>query len=158
MPFSVSLWNDLVEPFYDGVGLKGLTVRPMHFYWPKLLAAFLTSIVFPFSSLFLCADIVWLGPFLIECKSLTASHAIPTYFNNINNNNYYYYFSLMSVRLSVRSAKCLFDQVPVRPSARSAKCPFGQVPVWPNILRPSVSSATCPSADPLLFLNHSFEL
>ena len=38
IPLSVSLWNDLANPVFDGVGLAGFKSRAdAFFYWPKLL-------------------------------------------------------------------------------------------------------------------------
>ena len=34
IPLSVSLWNDLSDPVFDGVGLAGFRAGPMPFYWP----------------------------------------------------------------------------------------------------------------------------
>ena len=31
----VSVWNDLGDPVFDGVGLAGSRVGPMHLYWPS---------------------------------------------------------------------------------------------------------------------------
>ena len=36
-PLSVSHWNDLADPVFDGVGLAGFRAETMFFYWPKLL-------------------------------------------------------------------------------------------------------------------------
>ena len=47
-PLSMSLWNDLSDPVFDGVGLAGSRARTMYFYWPQLLYHFLSSTVFPF--------------------------------------------------------------------------------------------------------------
>ena len=37
IPLSVSLWNDLANPVFNGVGLTGFKRGPMLFYWPKML-------------------------------------------------------------------------------------------------------------------------
>ena len=47
-PLSMSLWNDLSDPVFDGVGLAGSRAGTTFFYWPKLLYHFLSSTVFPF--------------------------------------------------------------------------------------------------------------
>ena len=47
---SVSLWNDLVDPVFDGVGLAGFKSRSNSFLLASLLSPFLSSTVFPFSS------------------------------------------------------------------------------------------------------------
>ena len=48
---SVSLWNDLVDPVFDGVGLAGVKSRSDAFLAALLLSPFLSSTIFPFSSL-----------------------------------------------------------------------------------------------------------
>ena len=37
VPLSVSLWNDLSDPVFDGVGLAGTTAEPMLSCWHNLL-------------------------------------------------------------------------------------------------------------------------
>ena len=46
---SVSLWNDLVDPLFDGVGLAGFKSRSNAFLLAQLLSPFLSSTIFPFS-------------------------------------------------------------------------------------------------------------
>ena len=60
IPFSVSLWNDLNDPVFDGVRLAGFKSRANEviFY---LLAHFLSPPIFPFSSIILWVSIVGLG-------------------------------------------------------------------------------------------------
>ena len=53
IPLSVSLWNDLADPVFDGVGLAGVRSGPMLFYWPKLLVPLLSLLFFSFYSFFL---------------------------------------------------------------------------------------------------------
>ena len=50
IPLSVSLWNDLVDPTFDGVGLVGFKSRFNAFLLEKLVSPFLSSTIFPFSS------------------------------------------------------------------------------------------------------------
>ena len=51
VPLSVSLWNDLADPVFDGVGLVGFKSRPMLFHWPTLLYPYYSLLLFfPFSS------------------------------------------------------------------------------------------------------------
>ena len=51
---SVSLWNDLADPLFDGVGLAGFKSRANAFYWPKLLYPYYSLLLFfPFSSSYL---------------------------------------------------------------------------------------------------------
>ena len=47
---SVSLWNDLGDPIFDGVGLACFKSRANTFLSALLLAPFLSSAVFSFSS------------------------------------------------------------------------------------------------------------
>ena len=48
VPLSVSLWNDLRDPVFDGVGWAGFKSRDNFFFFALLLALFLPSTVFPF--------------------------------------------------------------------------------------------------------------
>ena len=57
---SVSLWNDLGDPVFDGVGHIGFKSRANAFLLAELLAAFLSPAVFLFSSFILWVDIVGL--------------------------------------------------------------------------------------------------
>ena len=61
IPLSVSLWNDLADSVFDGVGLAGFKSWANAFYWPKLLSQFWPSAVFPFSSFILYVGIEGLG-------------------------------------------------------------------------------------------------
>ena len=85
---SRSLWNDLADPVFDGVGLAGFKSRAI-FYWPKLLHPYYSLLVFFIFLFFLSKG--WYcrtGVFgLIGCISLSLSLALPTSFNNNNNNN-----------------------------------------------------------------------
>ena len=49
IPFSLSLWNDLSDPVFDGVGLACFKSRANSFLFSTLLAPFLSPPVFPFS-------------------------------------------------------------------------------------------------------------
>ena len=60
-PLSVSMWHDLVDPAFDGVGLTGFRAGPMLFNLPKLLYLFFILLFFPFSSFYLWVGIVGLG-------------------------------------------------------------------------------------------------
>ena len=76
VPLSVSLWNDLSDPVFDGVGLAGFKSRANAF----LLAWFPLSLVSPTilsSSSAFHGLVVWVGVFgLIECcHSLPALHS-----------------------------------------------------------------------------------
>ena len=86
IPLSMSLWNYLANPVFDGVELAGFKSRAMPFYWPKLLYPYSSVLlIFPF-----CLYVGWYcmaGVFgLIGCISLSFSLALPTFFNNNNNN------------------------------------------------------------------------
>ena len=50
IPLSVSFWNDLVDPVFDGVALAGVKSRSNAFLLAYLLSPFLSSTIFPFSS------------------------------------------------------------------------------------------------------------
>ena len=66
--FSVSLWNDLGDPVFDGVGLEGFKSRAIVLLLAKLLDPLLSPTGFPFFSFILCVGIVGLGVFgLIGC-------------------------------------------------------------------------------------------
>ena len=60
-PLSVSLWNDVADPVFDGVRLGVLRAEPMFFHRPMLLAHILSSPVFSFYYFFLWAVLVRLG-------------------------------------------------------------------------------------------------
>ena len=61
IPLSVSLWNDLGDPVFDGVGLTGFKSTTNAFLLAKLLPPFLSTAIFPFSSFILWVGIVGLG-------------------------------------------------------------------------------------------------
>ena len=61
IPLSVSLWNDLSDPVFGGVGLAGFKSRANAFLLALLLAHFLSPAVFPFSSFFIWVGVVGLG-------------------------------------------------------------------------------------------------
>ena len=83
IPLSASLWNELADSVFDGVGLVGLKRGPMFFWWPKLLYLFLSSIIFP-CLFFLAKGWYYVaGDFgLIGCRSLSPSLALLASFNN----------------------------------------------------------------------------
>ena len=75
VPLSMSLWNDLTDPIFDGVGLAGFKSKANAFF-PFL---FFLSIGWYFE----------VGVFgLIGCISLSRSLALPTSFNNNNNQSH----------------------------------------------------------------------
>ena len=53
IPLSVSLWNDLVDPVFDGVALVGFKSRSNAFLLAYLLSLFVSSTIFPLSSFLL---------------------------------------------------------------------------------------------------------
>ena len=55
---SVSLWNDLVDPVFDGVGLAGFKSRSNAFCWPSCSLLFNLQL-FSLSLLFLYRLVVW---------------------------------------------------------------------------------------------------
>ena len=88
IPLSVSLWNGLDDPMFDGVGLAGFKSRASAFLLAKLLSAFVSSTVFPFLFFLSIGWCCGAGVFgLIGCQPLSPGLAMPTFFNN-NNNNY----------------------------------------------------------------------
>ena len=58
---SVSLWNDLADPVFDGVELVDFNSRANAFLLSYAALSVLSSQFFPFSSFCLCVGIVWLG-------------------------------------------------------------------------------------------------
>ena len=50
VPFSVSLWNDLSDPVFDGVGLAGFKSRANAFLLARSALSFLSPTVLSFSS------------------------------------------------------------------------------------------------------------
>ena len=46
IPLSLSLWNDLADPVFDGVELADFKSRPMLFYWPKLFYPYYSLLLF----------------------------------------------------------------------------------------------------------------
>ena len=85
IPLSVSLWNYLSDPLFDGVGLGGFKSRASAFLLAQLLTHFLSPADFPF---FFFHSMGWYcgaGVFRpIGCLSLSPSLALPTFFNNNN--------------------------------------------------------------------------
>ena len=61
IPMAVSLWNDLGDPVFDGVGLAGFKSRANAIKLADLLSPILSPLVFPFSSFNPWVDIVGLG-------------------------------------------------------------------------------------------------
>ena len=86
IPLSVSLWNDLVDPVFDGVGLAGFKSRSKPFCWHSCSLLFWLQL-FSVSFLLLYRLVVWgLGFGLIGCQSPSPGLALPIFFNNNNNN------------------------------------------------------------------------
>ena len=86
VPLSVSLWNDLADPVFDGVGLAGFKIRQGQCFF--IYIGLSCSTIFP--SLFFLSKGFYCGAGvfgLIGCISLSLSLALPTSFNSNNNNN-----------------------------------------------------------------------
>ena len=84
VPLSVSLWNYLANPVFDGVNWLVSREGPMLLCWPKLL--------YPYSFFLYLLSVnrlvLRVGVFgLIGCISLSVSLALETFLNYINNNN-----------------------------------------------------------------------
>ena len=88
VPLSVSLWNDLADPVFDGLDCQVSRAGPMLFHSPKLLCPYHSLLLFlTFSSSCLKVGCCGAGVFgLIGCILLSLSLALPTSFNNNNNN------------------------------------------------------------------------
>ena len=88
-PLTVSIWNDLADPVFDGVALAGFTYRANCFFIG--LSCSIPDTAFYYFSLSLLLSIDWYsgaGVYgLIGCISLSLNLAMPTSFNNNNNNN-----------------------------------------------------------------------
>ena len=87
IPFSVSLWNDLANSVFDGVG-TGVFQKPGQCFFISLSCSIPTivSTLFPF--LFFLSIGCYCGARvfgLIGCTSLSLSLALQTFFNNNNN-------------------------------------------------------------------------
>ena len=81
VPLSVSLWNDLTDPVFDGVGLVGFKSRANAFLLSSSPLSFLSPTVLSFSSSMgrLCG----VGVFgLIECP-----HSLPALNSGLQNND-----------------------------------------------------------------------
>ena len=62
VPLPVSLWNDLADPVFSGVGLAGFKSRANVFLLAEdALSLQKSSTIFPYSSSYLSVGIVWLG-------------------------------------------------------------------------------------------------
>ena len=109
---SHSLWNDLADRIYGGVGLAGWRAGSIIFYWPMLLYLFLTSTIFHF---LLFLSIGWYcGPGVFEligCKSLSPSLALPTTFNNNNIRNYFVFVQSMHTSRKDMTIPCSSDRM-----------------------------------------------
>ena len=82
---SVSLWNDLANPVFDGVGLMGFKSRANVFFIG--LSCSVLTIIFSFSLLFF----LFIGCFcgvgvfgLIGCTSLSLTFTLPTFLHSNN--------------------------------------------------------------------------
>ena len=57
IPFSVSLWNDLSDPVFDGVGLAGFKSRANAFLWPS--CSFNFCLLFSLSLHLFYGSVLW---------------------------------------------------------------------------------------------------
>ena len=81
MPLSVSLWNDLSDPVFNGVGLAGFKSGANAFLLARSALYFLSPTVLSFSSFH--GLVVWgWGLWLIECP-----HSLPALHSGLQNNN-----------------------------------------------------------------------
>ena len=90
IPFSVSLWNDLGNSVFDGVGLAGFKSRANASLLALAALSLLCMVFYSFSLSLLSVYclVLWGWVFgLIGCTSLSLSLALPTFFNNNGNNN-----------------------------------------------------------------------
>ena len=83
VPLSVSLWNDLADPVFNGVGLAGFKRRENALFIGPTCSIPKSSTIFPF--LFFLSIGWYCGVGLIGCISLSLSLTLPTSFNNNNN-------------------------------------------------------------------------
>ena len=63
IPFSASLWNDVGDPVFNGVGLVGFRRRANAFLLTSIIAPCLSLTVFPFSCF-----ILWVAMGGLECS------------------------------------------------------------------------------------------
>ena len=83
----MSLWNELVDPVFDGVGLPGFKSRANAFLFASGASYLFVINCFPFLFYSQYVSIVGAGVFgLIGCTSLSPSLALQTSFNNNNSN------------------------------------------------------------------------
>ena len=83
----MSLWNDLADPVFDGVGLASFRSRANAFLLPLAALSIWSSTLFPFLFFLSIGWYCGAGVFeLIGCTSLSLSLALPTFFINNNNN------------------------------------------------------------------------
>ena len=95
---SVSLWNDLADPVFDGVDWLVSRAGPMPFYWPKLLYPYYFSL----SLLSVYRLVLWGWSLRTDRVYVTRFQlAMPTSFNN--NNNYMIYKSNKTHEIAVGS-------------------------------------------------------
>ena len=89
VPLPVSLWNDLADPIFDGVGLSGFKSRANAFLLALAALSLLqSSTIFPFLFFLSIGWICGAEVFgLIGCISLSLSLALQTSFNDNNSNN-----------------------------------------------------------------------
>ena len=86
---SVSLFNDLTHPAFDGMGPAGLMTRANAFFIGFICSLPCCLLLCSISLLYFCRLYCGAGVFrLIGCKSLFPNLALPTCNKNLNNNCY----------------------------------------------------------------------
>ena len=100
MPLSVSLWNDLSDPVFDGVGLAGFKIRANAFLLAWSALSFLSPTVLSFFSFH--GLVVW-GWGLWTDIVFSLSPGLAQRTPNNNNNNNYASDSLVTIRDAVSS-------------------------------------------------------
>ena len=80
----MSLWNELADPLFDGVGLAVSRAEPMIFYWPKLLAPF-CLLLFSISHLSFYWLVLWgWGLWTDRVKVALSQPELQIFFDNNN--------------------------------------------------------------------------
>ena len=77
IPLPVSLWNDLGDPVFDGVGWWVSRAGPMPFYWPNCLLP-VCLLLFSFSLLSFYGLVIW--GWGLQTDTLSTSLALSTFF------------------------------------------------------------------------------
>ena len=87
LQFSVSLWNDLSDPVFDGVRLAGFKSRANSFFVGLAARSLFAFYCFSISLLSFYGLVLWSWDLRTDKEqSLSPSLALPTFFNNNNIN------------------------------------------------------------------------